>query len=330
MGRAAIESDMARQREDALASFGEAHELSLRVAAAIEKTGRLLLLGMGASHAAGRIVAPLYRRLGVDAAAVTLSEQLASPRPTVEKTLILSSQSGESAEVIRWLKEHRERRKVFGLTLDPKSTLAKAAPSLIGFGGEELGFAATRSLTISLALHLAVLDALGDDSKPALSALRSRDEPSFDAALAAFAGVRTIVTSGRALQGLAEALALGLAELARIPAFSHEGGQLLHGPLEMLGPEVGVLFVRSKEAGAALAASGASVTSAAGSPVVLFDASGGTPPKHAVTVTWPAAEGLAAVFSILPTAQRFMLAFAASRVPDVGTPRRSSKIMRTE
>jgi fructoselysine-6-P-deglycase FrlB-like protein len=329
-GRAAIESDMARQREDALASFAEARELSIRVAAAIEETGHLLLLGMGASHAAGRIVAPLYRRLGIDAVAVTLSEQLAAPLPTADSTLILASQSGESAEVIRWLKQHRERRNVFGLTLDPKSTLAKAAPSLIGLGGEELGFAATRSLTISLALHLAVLDALGDDSRPALSALGSREEPLFDAALEELTGVNTIITSGRLLQGLAEALALGLAELARIPAFSHDGGQLLHGPLEMLGPEIGVLFVRAKEGGAALVASGAAIAAAAGSPAVLLDASGEPPPENVVTIGWPSQEGLAAVFSILPTAQRFMLAFAASRVPDVGTPRRSSKVMRRE
>ena len=39
---------------------------------------------------------------------------------------------------------------------------------------------------------------------------------------------------------------------------------------------------------------------------------------------------LFAALTILPTAQRLMLGFAASRVADVGIPRLSSKITRTE
>ena len=52
----------------------------------------------------------------------------------------------------------------FGLTLEGSSSLAKAAPSLVGAGGTELAFAATRSLTVSFALHLAILAALGQRS----------------------------------------------------------------------------------------------------------------------------------------------------------------------
>jgi fructoselysine-6-P-deglycase FrlB-like protein len=329
-GLAAIESEMARQRDDALASFAGAEAMARRVADHVRRSGRLLLLGMGASHFAGRIVAPLYRGLGVDAIAVPVSEQLTAPLKTGDKTLILSSQSGESAEITRWLRENAERENIFGLTLDADASLARALPSLVAAGGAEIGFAATRSLTLTLALHLAVLAALGEDPAPALAALRSGADLPVDSALQSFAAVRTVATSGRFLQGLAEALALGLTELARIPAFSLEGGQLQHGPLEMLGPEVGLLFVRCDEAGAPLIASAASSASEAGSPVVLLDASGATPPAGAVTLAWPRAAGLAAVFSMLPTAQRLMLGFAAARVANVGTPRRSAKITRSE
>ena len=58
--------------------------------------------------------------------------------------------------------------------------------------------------------------------------------------------------------------------------------------------------------------------------------SGAAAVDGAVTVALPPASGLAAAFAILPAMQRFMLAFAAERVADVGTPRRSSKITRTE
>ena len=210
--------------------------------------------------------------------------------PTTRPSSI-TSQSGESAEVIRWLKEHEGQEGIFGLTLDPEASLARALPCLVGSGGPELAFAATRSLTVGFALHLAVLAELGDDPEPALAALRSGNAPKVDAALATFSAIRAIVTSGRLLQGLAEALALGLAELSRVPAFSLEGGQLRHGPLEMLGPEVGVLLLRCDETAASLVASTASAALAAGSPVVVFDASGEPPICGAVHLALAARRG---------------------------------------
>jgi fructoselysine-6-P-deglycase FrlB-like protein len=68
----------------------------------------------------------------------------------------------------------------------------------------------------------------------------------------------------------------------------------------------------------------------AGSPVVIFDASGEPPVDGVVTVPVRAAEGMAAIFALLPAAQRFMVEFAASRVTDAGTPVRSSKVTRSE
>jgi fructoselysine-6-P-deglycase FrlB-like protein len=64
--------------------------------------------------------------------------------------------------------------------------------------------------------------------------------------------------------------------------------------------------------------------------VVLFDASG-LPPLPGVTViTLPKSAGMAAILAMLPAMQHFMLGYAAQRVADVGTPRRSSKITRME
>ena len=300
------------------------------IAVAIKSTGRLLLLGMGASHAAGRIVEPFYRRLGIDAVAIPLSEQLTAPLPLGGKIVIVTSQSGESAELVRWLKEVGKRDGVYGMTLDPHSTLASAAPSLVGSGGPEAAFAATRSLMVTLALHLAILAGLGEDPAPALQALRSPATPDLREALESLALVDTVVASGRQLQGLAEAMALGITELSRIPAFALEGGQFRHGPPEMLAPNVGVVLLRSSEAGASLVAGSARLALEAKSKVVIFDTSGDLPIPSAVNLRWPHSAGLGAVLTMLPTAQQFMLAFAASRVADVGVPRRSSKITRTE
>lgn len=329
-GLIAIENEMARQHADALATFEAATPLTGDIADSLQRTGRLLLLGMGGSHAVGRAVEPLYRDLGIDAIALPLSEQLGQPLPITGRTIIITSQSGESAEVLRWFAVAGDRQNAFGLTLEGESSLARKIPCLVGVGGTEQAFAATRSLTVTFAMHMAILAALGRDAQPALTILKTPQASDIDTALDAMSGVATIVTSGRRLQGVAEAIALGLTELSRLPCFSLEGGQLRHGPMEMLGPSVGVLLFRARDETAALVAGMAASAFEAGSPVVVFDTSGEPPIDDVVTIGFEQASGMAAILAILPVAQRFMVAFAASRVADVGTPVRSTKITRSE
>lgn len=329
-GLIAIENEMARQHSDALATFQAAASLAGKIAASIRRTGRLLLLGMGGSHAVGRAVEPLYRDLGIDAIALPLSEQLGQPLPIAGRTIIVTSQSGESAEVLRWFALVGDRQETFGLTLEGGSSLARKIPCLVGAGGTEQAFAATRSLTVTFAMHMAILAALGWSAAPALTVLNRPQAPDIGAAVDTMSGVATIVTSGRRLQGVAEAIALGLTELSRLPCFSLEGGQLRHGPMEMLGPSVGVVLFRAGDETAPLVAGMAAAAFEAGSPAVVFDTSGEPPIDDVVTIGLGQASGMAAILAILPVAQRFMVAFAASRVADVGTPVRSTKITRSE
>lgn len=326
----AIDREMARQHADALASFGANREIAARAAASLKKTGRLLMLGMGGSHAVARAVEPYYRALGIDAVSLPVSEQLAAPLPIKDRTIFVTSQSGESVEVVRWFKETGGTADTFALTLEGGSFLGKAAPALVAAGGSELAFAATRSLTLTFALHLAILAALGADAAPALAVLKSPERPDVSAALAALKNVRNVVTSGRSLQGVAEAIALGFTELSRRPCFSHEGGQLRHGPMEMLSPEIGAVLFRANDPTSPLIAGMAREILAAGAPVVIFDASGEPPVTGAVTIAVKPATGMAAVFALLPAAQTLMVAFAAERVENAGTPVRSNKITRSE
>lgn len=329
-GLVAIDKEMARQFSDALISFEDNLEQADKIAQSLRKTGKLLLLGMGGSHAVSRAVEPLYRAHNIDAIAIPLSEQLGAALPIEGKTVLVTSQSGESVEVVRWFAEKKGNADIFGLTLDTGSFLGKKVDCLVGHGGGELAFAATRSLTISFALHLAILAALGDDPDAALNVLKSPQTVAIDAALACVADVDTIVTSGRSLQGVAEAIALGFTELSRVPSYSLEGGQLRHGPMEMLSPKVGVVLFKADDATAPLMTAMAQSVVEAGAKLVVFDASGEPPVPGAVTFSFPAASGLAAIFEILPAAQRLMMAFADMRVENAGTPVRSSKITRSE
>ena len=329
-GLAAIDREMARQHADAIASYEGAGEMAAKAAASLRRTGKLLLLGMGGSHAVNRAVEPLYRAAGIDAIALPLSEQLGQPLSRDGRTVFVTSQSGESAEVLRWFNETGASSDTFGLTLEGGSFLARTASSLVGAGGTELAFAATRSLTVTFALHLAIFAALGEDPAAALAVLRAPRNLDIQPALAALQNVATVVTSGRRLQGVAEALALGLTELSRCPCFSLEGGQLRHGPMEMLGPSIGVVLFRGQDATAGLVTAMAVSAAETGAPVIVFDCSGEEPVAGTVTLSFNPASGLAAIFQLLPVAQSLMIAFADARVENAGTPVRSTKITRSE
>lgn len=329
-GVIAIDREMARQHDDALASYTGALDLATRMAEALRQRRRVILLGMGGSHAVNRMVEVEYRALGIQAFAVTLSEQLYSPLDLSDAVVIVTSQSGESAEVHRMLAELGGHSAAYGMTIEPNSALARALPSLIGVGGTEHAFAATRSLMITLALHLGVLAALGLDPTAALDALRTR--PRLDVAEAAklFKRCSAIVYSARALRGLAEAVALSTMELARMPAYALEGGQFRHGPLEILGQDLGAVHFCADEPAAALVAGLARDTVAGGSPTLIVDTSGSEDIHADLILRLPKAAGIAAVLAMLPTAQRLAIGLAGQRVSDVGIPLRTTKVTRSE
>jgi fructoselysine-6-P-deglycase FrlB-like protein len=326
-----MQDEISRQKRDALASFVAATTMAEGVAVAARVTNRLTLLGMGASHYANRIVEGDYRRLGIDTHAVVLSEALYTPLAPRERTVLIVSQSGASGEVSHYLQDSRRGEARYGLTLDPGSPLASAIPCLIGQGGIELGFAATRSLFVTLALHASVLNALGANLDGQLETINDEIDTKLSIeiqfAVQHLFKTEVLLLSGRThLQGLAEVTALHIAELARVPAFALEGGQLAHGPLELLRPGVGVLLFRAPGQTAALTAGLARLCLEAGVRPVVFDASGEDPIDGTVTVQLGALEGVIGAIRALVPVQRFLLEFAATRVERVGEPIRSRKV----
>jgi fructoselysine-6-P-deglycase FrlB-like protein len=329
-GLIAIDREMARQHDDAIASFAATADLAARIADALRLRRRVLLLGMGGSHAVNRMVEVEYRTLGIQALAASLSEQLYSPLDLSDAVVIVTSQSGESAEVHRILGDLGGHPASYGMTLEPGSTLGRSMPSLIGAGGTEHAFAATRSLMVTLALHLGVLAALGLETAAALDALRTRPRLGVTDAVKLFKPCKAIVFSGRALRGLAEAAALSTMELARMPAYALEGGQFRHGPLEILGPEIGAVHFCADEPAAPLVVGLARDTVAGGSPTLVFDTSGADDLRADLILRLPRARGIAAILAMLPTAQRLAIGLAGQRVSDVGLPLRTTKITRVE
>ena len=142
---------------------------------------------------------------------------------------------------------------------------------------------------------------------------------------------RSIVYSGRGLRGLAEAAALSTMELARMPAYALEGGQFRHGPLEMLGPISAPCISAPTSRRRRWSEGLARDTVAGGSPTLVFDTSGSDEVRwRRLILRFPKASGIAAILSMLPTAQRLAIGIAGQRVSDVGMPLRTTKITRTE
>lgn len=322
-----LEVERARQHADALASFEAALGEATRVAQSLGRTKRLLLVGMGGSHFVNRAVEPAYRARGIDATAITASELLAAPLPDAPRTVLLTSQSGGSGEVLQYLDRAAGKEERFGITLEGGSALARRIPVLIGAGGTERAFAATRSLLICLTLHAAVIAALGEDQGPALHYLRHPLERPVGAALQALARKSVIVVSGRgSFAGLAEAGALCLMELGRLPVLALEGGQFRHGPLEILTPHLGVVLLRGPGEETNLNRKLVATCAEVGATPVVFDLSGEPALEGAVTIEFPALRGFAAAFALLPTLQRLMIDIAARHVPRVGEALRTSKV----
>lgn len=326
-----IQFERALQHQDSLLSLSNDQNVVVAKQIAgllLEKKRPILMFGMGASHYANRVAESVYRSHGFQAFAVPLSEALYSALPESDCLQLIVSQSGESGEVIRYLE--RTGSNVFGLTMNSNSTLARAVPSLIGVGGVERGFAATRSLMVTLILHGCILEALGFDQTALRDLLAnpvSIDHLSIQLALETLGTAKQLVFSGRAeLQGIAEVSALHAAELARIPSLALEGGQFRHGPLELLEPGLGVVLLRAGGESADLTESLVNTSTAAGVKPILIDPSGSPEIAGAVQFRFSALQGLAAAVAVLPTLQELLLKFAAKRVEFVGQPRRSSKI----
>jgi fructoselysine-6-P-deglycase FrlB-like protein len=317
--------EMQRQIPDSLETLKTCASDAAMIAQNIRATGRVLMLGMGASHYANRICEPLYRSLEIDAVSAPLSEAIYGPFPNQNRVTLLVSQSGASGEVSKYLELFKGRERQFGLTLEVQSPLAKGLPSLVAHGGTERGFAATRSLLLTLMMHASILEALGskNDVRNALQA----PIPNIDAALETVASSHTLIYSGRThLQGLAEVCALHTAELARVPALALEGGQFKHGPLELLEPSFGVVFLRAGGPTARLTESLVQTCLRAGITPVVFDASG--EPELSSTVTIPISHhhGLSSAIAAMLPLQQFVIGFAQQRIEHVAEPRFSSKV----
>ena len=218
---------------------------------------RVYLTGMGASFHA---LHPIFLRLnsGASAAVTMEASELIHSLPSCydpQTLIIVASQSGKSAEVVRLIADNRGRAVIVGVTNASDSPLAAAANAfLLTRAGEEFSVSCKTYLTMLMVLHLLGGLMCGDDPSQAkdelaeavsavASYLRGWNDHVFEMAKE-LGQVRDIFLLGRGSSLAAEGEgALIIKESVRLHAEAMSGGAFRHGPLEMVSSETfAVLF----------------------------------------------------------------------------------------
>ena len=214
--------------------------------------------------------------------------------------LVVVSQSGESAEVVRLgrqLRTRTERPRLVAVTNGLASPLAAIAdlvldtragpergPSTMTFAGSLVVLTAlTRVLSAGTDADLgAIASRMADDAEAAaLAAERLLTDPEAGGRrLTAWLAEREMLTIlGRGVaRAAAEMSALTLKEAARFPAESLESAEFRHGPLELAGPRLAVVIFATEPATFVLEERLAAELAGQGAAVLFVSAGGPTPP----------------------------------------------------
>jgi glucosamine--fructose-6-phosphate aminotransferase (isomerizing) len=319
------------EQGDAIASLG--HELRFRT--------RVVLTGMGSSYDACYPAATRLAAAGVLATMVDAAELLHFRLDALgsETLLVCVSQSGESAETVRVVRELRDRGDrpfIAAVTNGTGSTLAGLADrNLDTRGGEEHGpstmtFAATLVMMAALTRSLAGREPApaADAEAAAVAAQRLVADPERTArTLADWLGDRPVLALlGRGeSRAAAEMGALTLKEAARFPAESLQAAQFRHGPLELAGPELAAVVFASEVRTRTLDTGLAAELVAAGAAVLVITPDGAAPEGAMGVATGELADGISSAVSIVPV-QLLSWALARSRGLEPGTYTIASKV----
>jgi glucosamine--fructose-6-phosphate aminotransferase (isomerizing) len=293
---------------------------------------RVVLTGMGSSHFAAL---PSWRRLidaGYPAWWVDTGQLLDSPRLITPGTLlIVTSQSGASAETVAMLDSVARTATLIAVTNDPASPLARQADALMPLHSGAEATVSTKSYLNSLAAHLRIASLLtAGPAQDAADAVKIASESGPFPLLPAAAAGLTAAPDGRlAYIGYGDHSATALyaalitKEAAKIPAEGFGGGQFRHGPLELAGPGLtAVLFGGDAPVNPSLVQLGRDLL-ASGSAVLAV---GDLDLADANQIAAPAGDALAQLAHGALVAQHFSVAIARAKHITPGTFSYGSKV----
>ena len=291
-------------------------DLLADVAAARWPGGPIVLTGMGSSAAACAAAATVLGGAGLLATPIETAELLHFRLPALAMgaTLVIVSQSGASAELLRLLDalaSSPKRPFVIGVTNGDANPLAQQADlSFDTSAGVEVG-PSTGTFAATLVTLAGIVRALGGGPRGDAMAVAAQVQALAGAAGRALEGVLaaapdTAAALDAALAGRAHRVILGrgtaraaadmgaltLKEAAAFGCEAQDPAAFRHGPLELAGPKLGVVIVALDPATVPLdAALGAEVAAAGGGLVLIGPAAAPVGPatsRRAGMVSLPA------------------------------------------
>jgi len=323
---------------------------ALRRVPAVRNGRGLVFTGMGGSYDACYAPVTALASAGITGVMDDSAELLYFRRPTLAggTVLVVVSQSGESAEVIRLVEQldgERGRPFTVSITNGLDNTLARLANvALDTRAGHEQGpstmtFGAALVVLATLAEVLAgqsaddALDRVDMDAGAASDAVEAVLDTVKDRAgqLRAWLGDRPILTllargAGRAASEMG---ALTLKEAARFPAEAMESAQFRHGPLELAGNDAAVVLIATEPATRSVDTRLAAELVAAGAAVLRLVCDG-EPVTGAETISLGSVDRTLASAPALVPIQLLAWRLAVDRGFHPGTYTRASKITKHE
>jgi glutamine---fructose-6-phosphate transaminase (isomerizing) len=312
--------------------------------------GSVVFTGMGSSyHVCYPAVTELAAR-GIWALQADAAELLHFRLPALvpEMVLVVVSQSGRSAEAVRFAEEARGQTStplLLSVSNGLDNPLAnRASLSLDTRAGEEVG-PSTMTFGASLVVLAAVARVLAGEpidevvaavtsaaESAARAAQRQLDDPVARAGeLGVWLGRRgTMVILGRGpARAAAETGALMLKEVAAYPAESLESAQFRHGPLELAGPSLAAVVLATEPETADLDIDLAAELAASGASVMVVSARGETPDGVWGVEIGELDRSLAPAVSVIPI-QLLAWQVAQDRGRRPGTMTRATKVTTRE
>ncbi len=315
------------------------------------RNGRqLVFTGMGGSYDTCYAPVTGLAASGISAIMVDSAELLYFRRATLAGStlLVVVSQSGESAEVVRLVEQlHRgpERPFIVSVTNGSDNSLARLANvALDSRAGVEQG-----PSTMTFAGALVMLGALaqvlaGQPADDAVSAAHAEAQAAADAVarllplmddrgqrLRSWLGDRPVLTllargAGRAASEMG---ALTLKEAARFPAEAMESAQFRHGPLELAGRDAAVVLMATEATTRDIDLRLA--TDLAGAGVAVLHIGSETAGVHGIeSIAIGALDRLLMPAAAIVPVQLLAWRLAIDRGFEPGTYRRASKVTRHE
>lgn len=210
-------------------------------------SGLIVVTGVGASFAAAIVVAAELQRRGQRAFAVRSGEMMAGY--DLADTVIALSHRGRSVETVEAIRK-LPKAKSLAITNNSDSPLARAASHHIRLNNGSDATPSSTGYTATLLVAGLALDAIRGDSDtdwaalPAVTAEVQRRTAEKMPRLAELFRARHAIdcVGAGASIGTADGASLLLREAARLPASGYETRHYLHGPMESMDAQTGVVL----------------------------------------------------------------------------------------